>query len=1248
MSYLPSSTYVAPPRQARGRMLKTISEYEECSFGFKSDSEGDDSDRTIIARPAGLDAKLSAAAAARTGLSVQPYRELASPTASSPCSSNNSCIDENPSYQRESYASSDAGTVFSEESCPSLAGSHDTTIFTDSSRNSVSSDRSSRNRNRYPSIMIPRGSWQEENAIKEVVTLGMSPAQKLMLSPQALSSLPQHIPTSNAPPSFGDRSSIASTSPCVPALSSAPITPDMNNIVPVPGVNWGGVTHADVPLTAPLEIAIDEEHSILISPEEPRFRPERASSNGYSTDWSEMVVRFPQVPGLTPVDDTPIEPDLSALRGFSMQHSDHGVQLPNDAMSLLRDLTRSYSPDYSSGESGVSQARPEMKELSDAGARPKSAVVAETPISDYSFSQLSIPSPGGFFSSLQASSRATWCYPAQPKGPSMPSSAVAENFYDLPFRSATQSVETIIEVPDREVTDGPPTARQPGFEIPAEYRAESEEDDDLYGSSDAPREETTRTSPRVGYEYEATYERELTKAAEANIDRTSDWLCAQTTYLSALRESNPVNDPTEYIPQTPNPLNQTESETAEDSPAQKAVRFLEEAIRASNTEETTTKSVVSPKLKDSVFLEAFEHHASQRNTKDAFLQATARLETINTSRLALPVRHVHTLLNTFTTESLQAHSRPKYRGPFSQNPRQTGNFHRTPEQAQFAEAERQQTAMDHILPTVWTTEAQRKVLYKGDLLACPAAIERLAKQSKKQKRVLDLAGAATGSWAWAAAQKWSEIKIVTLITKEQSQLASQWSAPAQSVVTAVKPETLNNHKIVTVPELWKMPFKDNYFDVISARTLHMFLRARPVPEVPSIDEWDLTLKECMRVLKPGGVLDFVLLDSHITNNNSENKSKHSRDNSTESNGLASISPTAAYGQGLVTPPLTSTFGNAGSNLNPASLNFPKELKNRGFEADGGCSKITERLNKHGFVGIKRQWIGLPLGKIGAAHDNVAASYETFEAAEKAQVQVQAGLQRSKVGSVSHANGRSRTPFPPAPRPISEVSTISRILDQYANVEAVQGPVGSTADVADMAGLLGTMMWEEWLVRHRLSILNAKNRASGQSDSSDATFEAENLLYGINDVLAAGHAKGACFRGVLGWARKPGNKKPVPEMTEQQPQPIQIDTTRRESSYASRAAKLAVVDPAFQGFPSDETPITATMRTPQTANTMTPLAHQYYSRDSRQFITPVDRFRKELTLDTRRGMSVVSHGSPQWTESAVERGEVGTIPMMIVE
>ena len=149
------------------------------------------------------------------------------------------------------------------------------------------------------------------------------------------------------------------------------------------------------------------------------------------------------------------------------QASENGVSLPNDALATLNRLTRQVSPDEKSEMSRFK----EMKERSESStpSRPRSMDDA-TPatdasfskLSDYSFTQLSIPSPGGFFSSLKGNARHTWCVDKGSRTNSVPTSAIAENFY---FNWDTLNVkdtvkETVIAVEDTNTTEGPPTARQ--------------------------------------------------------------------------------------------------------------------------------------------------------------------------------------------------------------------------------------------------------------------------------------------------------------------------------------------------------------------------------------------------------------------------------------------------------------------------------------------------------------------------------------------------------------------------------------------------------------------------------------------------------------------------------------------------------------------------------------------------------------------------------------------------------------------
>ncbi len=817
----------------------------------------------------------------------------------------------------------------------------------------------------------------------------------------------------------------------------------------------------------PLEITLDEDHSILLSPAEAHSDMGPMSPglalliSPREAEWGGIVSRFPGVPG--GATDASSFPTGLIGRNKPLQASENGIFLPNDALMTLDRLTREVSPDE---KSEISRFK-EMKERSETStpSRPRSMDGA-TPatdtsfskLSDYSFTQLSIPSPGGFFSSLKGNARHTWCFDRGSRTNSVPTSAIAENFYfnwdTLDVKDAVK--ETVIAVDDTNTTEGPPTARQHSFNSAITGKQErrkstsSQETDDLYGADLEPKPEAFPIPSPDSVQYEQAYEEELKQASEAHLDRTSSWLAAQTSYLSALRESNPVNDPVDYLPSPHPELQEDKLERSDtiDSNIRKTVRFLEEArsatslvppptllttislskeMNASSPKSGQTSPDSATSAKEAIFHSAFSHilsNASQKHHKcDTLVHAAARLEAVRSSRLALPTTHIDSLLG---QHWLQPPQRPKYSGPFNSNPRATGIFERNPEALMYEAIEREQFALRALHHGTWEIDALRS-LYFGRLLASDAACQRLNSKATlplsepacigaKRLRILDLGGTATGNWGWHAAHQWPNVKVYTVITKEQSVAQRPHGVP--------RPTGPENHRTVSVPHLWQLPFKSNHFDVVSARALHMLLRAEPVPGVKEINEWDLALREVMRVLKPGGHLDFLVMDA-----------------------------------GVAKP------GTRGEAL---SVEFGYELKKRGYEREA-ARRWLPKLKQQGFVGCQRAWMFLPAGR---------------------------------------KDEHPEIEFLAAPRPVSEVSTISKIVKQYMNVEAVQGPVGSTKEVADVTGLLGARMWEEWILKVRMESGREKGR----------------LLEGIDECLEEGKEMGSGWKCVVGWCRKPKVKK----------------------------------------------------------------------------------------------------------------------------
>jgi SAM-dependent methyltransferase len=223
--------------------------------------------------------------------------------------------------------------------------------------------------------------------------------------------------------------------------------------------------------------------------------------------------------------------------------------------------------------------------------------------------------------------------------------------------------------------------------------------------------------------------------------------------------------------------------------------------------------------------------------------------------------------------------------------------------------EKEYEALMQMAPANWNVMGA-KLLNGGRLIAAPVA-KRLARLSsmgpkldgtpRDRARILDLGGQATCDWAWHCALEYPNTKVYTVTTKALRQLSN-------SNIRGPK-----NHRQVAISHLTKLPFADNQFDLISAREIYTILRENGEQ---GQDEWKTCLKECMRILKPGGYLEFSILDSDIVN---------------------------AGPQGLA-----------------KSVEFGFNLKTLGYDPVPSKAWLG-RLREAGFVGIKRAWLFLPMG-----------------------------------------------------------------------------------------------------------------------------------------------------------------------------------------------------------------------------------------------------------------------------------------------
>jgi SAM-dependent methyltransferase len=505
---------------------------------------------------------------------------------------------------------------------------------------------------------------------------------------------------------------------------------------------------------------------------------------------------------------------------------------------------------------------------------------------DTPISAISVPSPGGFFSSLRPGARATWSIPTRQA--SIPNTSTAEKFYDLPWEA-----EPMPALPERRLTlsgetlDGLdevlPTARAAVFS-PVEENVEVNE---------------IKPSETV-FQYNENYNAELQKISSANLEMTGRWLEEQDELATALRAMSDIG--------SPSLSSGTHSRGSSlDKPVlKKSVTFAEELVQ--------TKEEDDEPKKIQTYVQGLEFIRARCEKKDTFIHRQTRAEAMHIQRRCNAAAHRDQLMGKF---ELNEPERPAPARPVSEfyvnDP--------TVLKERIARAQTERQALDQMLPGQWVMDAQRK-LNGGKLLGKPAArcITRAT-----SPRILDVGGIATNDWAWNVAYDYPYASVVTVNTAGNN-LSPQVVGP-------------KNHKYTSVPNLWTLPFPSGHFDVISARTLYELLKTNK-PAGRSADEYDLCLKELHRCLKPGGILEFSLLDAELMR--------------------------------------------AGRNAQAMGVEFAFNLKTRGY--DGQASKtFLPRVSKAGFRDVQRAWVVLPMGQ-------TAANWK-----EELNVGAKAGVQEKCIG-----------------------------------------------------------------------------------------------------------------------------------------------------------------------------------------------------------------------------------------------------------
>ncbi|EQL37421.1 hypothetical protein BDFG_01033 [Blastomyces dermatitidis ATCC 26199] len=835
------------------------------------------------------------------------------------------------------------------DSCPSLCSQGNSESTKSSKLSTISSGSS---RKKYPAIVIPSSThWANLNSFHKHSPVPPTPPPKIPVSPEALSRLPRFVPEVYAPPSLD-----GSAASDQPSTLSAPRTPELEV---ASDVDWDAQY---------LRFYVDSDtNGNVESPNSATMSPQVEIEMEPPEDWSHVLGHFPRIPEREPKIDVQSVLDIPEInRPSSTDSSNIGVELPTNALATLQHIELDNDSDRDSDISGVNEIG-EMQEVKLYSARPRS-MNAAIPASAGSnpFTPLSIPSPGGFFSSLGGDARHTWCFSTIPP----PSSATAENFYNCPWNQPM-------------ISDGFfPTTYPLGRSDPASLKAANYLlFDGLYTSLDSVGRERNSSIGHIADDYDELYEEELKFQATSNLDRTSIWLAAQTAYLSALRETNPVNQ-VEGAPAL------IVAESPQDSSPNSTRKSLGLATILENG--ACLKSPCHLVEGGALFYRAFQRLVRKSNARHAFSHGNLRFESVQATRLSYMDKHIDGLVGKY---ALNDPVRPPYRGPFSQAPRNSTVPQILADQAKFSKLEKEQDATHQLRSSVWAMEAL-KFLKGGSLLSAPA-VKRLARAKvplggvesagSRRIRVLDLGGEPSCGWAWHVSRDHRDVKVYTAVTKQHI-VNPGMNGPS-------------NHRQVSVQNVWQLPFRDNQFDVISSRTFHALLKTdRPYAEEQ--DEYDLCLKECFRCLKPGGILEFFLMDSEIIR--------------------------------------------AGSYGAAVSVEFGFNLKTRGYDPVPTKSFMS-RLQKANFSSAKRAWMFLPLG------------------AGTSAPQTQADI-HPEAGEL----------------------------------------MGTTSNIANITGLLGGWMWEQWMLKLQMEMGREKGK----------------LLDEVPGVYAEGQQSGAGWRCVTGWAMKP--------------------------------------------------------------------------------------------------------------------------------
>lgn len=709
----------------------------------------------------------------------------------------------------------------------------------------------------------------------------------------------------------GNRSNRSS----VESVSSRASRSSLPALVTTPGDKWPGVAafkllSSPVPPTPPPKVPMSPAiFSFLQSQEVPSCSAPPSLDGSLSSEQMALM-------------SAPPTPDLGNCSDAEGDNWGNGVQLAPAAMATLQALAGDSDDMYEHHEeqlievehlpeqqSPIREMQQTLPPLVTNIHRNNSILLSpDQQRSLNSLTRLEIPSPGGFFSALSPRARHTWhLVPCTPLSAHPPSSTTAEHFYKTPWSSVP--IEQIVEVPET-MSDGVPTAKpiltaklteeNLGMVTRPVLHHESSEETITGAKAHSPVDEDIVPDEMIKDHY-AVYNEKLNTGAVVNLDRTGMWLAAQSSFISDLINPTEERDDEVALLKRSLSVKSQKSEIEDDSPPRaKIVRFSE---IVTISQEEVACPLPAQVRQESAYYRAFQHYTSRSRSYDTFIHRIPRFEALQSQRVSFPAAHRAQLLGKYQLSVV----------PMSAKRRLSANVARgdeiAPEDPEKLKRDKEFEALSQMLPATWNVQAI-KLLNGGRLIAAPVA-KRLARLSsmgprasgvpRDRARILDMGGMATCDWAWHCASEYPNTKVYTLTTKSLRQLSN-------SNIRGPK-----NHRQIAVDRFVKLPFKDNQFDLISAREVYTILKEKAKN---GQDEWAACLRECMRVLKPGGYLDFSIMDSDIVNA-----------------GPIGLAKSVEFGFNLKT---------LGYDPNPTKL-------------------FMSRLQCAGFVGIKRAWVFLPMG-----------------------------------------------------------------------------------------------------------------------------------------------------------------------------------------------------------------------------------------------------------------------------------------------